>query len=100
MNLASWAMVPTGNSNVPVYVTGISTATAVSPGFWHSCALLASGTVQCWGDNEFGQLGDLTQTNSNTPVTVRGIGSATAIAVAPDVSCALLASGAVQCWGY
>ena len=38
-------------SPVPVAVKGIATATQISAGGRHSCALLADGTVSCWGLN-------------------------------------------------
>src|SRR6185503_16224337 len=42
----------------PVRVAGLSgPAVAVTGGDLHSCAALASGVVQCWGDNRQGQLG-------------------------------------------
>jgi len=83
----------------PVTVIGISTATALAAGDNHSCALLVSGVVQCWGINQDGELGNGTTTASTTPVTVSGINTATALAGGSWHSCALLASGAVQCWG-
>lgn len=53
---------------VPVAVSSISTASQVSLGQFHSCALLLNGTVRCWGKNSSGQLGDGTGLVSTTPV--------------------------------
>jgi alpha-tubulin suppressor-like RCC1 family protein len=42
-------------------VSGVSTAASLaSDGFLGGgyCAVLTSGTVDCWGNNQFGQLGD------------------------------------------
>jgi alpha-tubulin suppressor-like RCC1 family protein len=36
----------------------------------HSCALLSNQTVKCWGDNEYGQLGNKNNNDSLSPVTV------------------------------
>ena len=60
----------------------------------HACALLADGTVDCWGDNGFDELGDGSFANSSTtPVKVIGIANATAISAGGDDTCALLAGG-------
>jgi alpha-tubulin suppressor-like RCC1 family protein len=88
------------NALTPVTVSGISTATAIATGDYHSCALLASGSVQCWGWNQSGELGNGTNNPVPTPETVIGISTATAIAAGHRDTCALLASGAVQCWGF
>lgn len=48
----------------------LSGALALDSGDDHSCAMLANGTVKCWGWNGNGQLGDGTHTNRATPVTV------------------------------
>lgn len=89
------------SSGVPVQSSvGLTSATAVVNGDSHSCALNANGTVQCWGSNSLGQLGDGVSEKSVTPVTVSGISNAKAIAGSGDYyTCAVLAEGTVQCWG-
>ena len=64
-----------------------------------SLRLIAGGTVECWGANEFGQLGNGNTLDSAKPVTVKGIRNAVAISSGGSHSCAVLAGGAVKCWG-
>ena len=62
-----------GYSAAPVRVSGVSDATAVSAGFYHTCALHQTGEVTCWGSNINGQLGSgepLGNSRSATPVMV------------------------------
>jgi alpha-tubulin suppressor-like RCC1 family protein len=88
------------HSAIPVTVTGLSNAVAIAAGWAHTCALLSDGTAKCWGDNDFGQLGDGTTTLRTTPVTVSGLTNAVAIAAGTYHTCALLSNGTVKCWGY
>jgi alpha-tubulin suppressor-like RCC1 family protein len=93
---------PSCTSATPVTVSGVSGATAIAVGAIHSCALLANGTVQCWGDNGGGQLGNGTSGNSNVspiPVTVSGLSGVIAIAAGAGHTCALLSNKTVECWG-
>ena len=83
----------------PVRVNGISDAIAIAAGSSHSCALHENGTISCWGNNRYGQLGNGTDDNSAVPVQVSFITDATAIALGNDFSCAVLENGAVACWG-
>lgn len=71
----------------------------VAAGGNHTCALLSGGTVQCWGDNLFGQLGDGSQNKSATPLAVPGLSGVQQLAVGKFQTCALMPGGTVQCWG-
>ncbi|MEM9531367.1 MAG: RCC1 repeat-containing protein [Pseudomonadota bacterium] len=64
----------------------------------HACAVTASGTVKCWGDNEKGQVGDGTVETRRAPVTVISSG-AVAVDAGAEHSCALMAGGTMKCWG-
>ena len=61
-------------SSVPVQVVGITDAKAITTGISHSCALHEDGTISCWGDNDWGQLGNGTNRRSLVPVRVTGFG--------------------------
>jgi alpha-tubulin suppressor-like RCC1 family protein len=87
------------DSTSPVVVTGLSDAIAVATGSSHTCALQASGSVRCWGNNTDGQLGNGSTTASNTSVAVTGLTDAVALSAGYSYSCALQASGNVRCWG-
>ena len=94
-------------------LTGINlgtgrTATSISVGWNHSCALLDNASVKCWGFNGFGQLGIDNTTamgdGSGEMDQLTGINlgtgrTATAISAGPNSTCALLDNGSVKCWG-
>jgi len=86
-------------SNGPVDVFGISTATAITVGYQSACAVLVNGHVQCWGANFSGQLGDGSFSDRNAPVDV-GINTAIGVSAGYDHMCALLTGGTAKCWGY
>jgi alpha-tubulin suppressor-like RCC1 family protein len=84
-------------SNVP-----ISAITTIVAGGYHTCALTGAGTVQCWGDDLQGQLGDndAAKQSKATPANVVGLpGFALSIAAGDFHTCALNTAGAVYCWG-
>jgi alpha-tubulin suppressor-like RCC1 family protein len=88
-------------SAVPVPVSGITNAVSVSSNdhFDETCALLATGAVDCWGANHVGQLGNGTLRDSYTPVQVSGITDATSVAAGGQRACAVLKLGKLVCWG-
>lgn len=87
------------NASSPVGVVGISGATLLSAGPFHTCTVVDDRTVKCWGRNDYGQLGNAKKDDSPVPVEVKGIKDAVAVAVGAFHSCALLNVGAVECWG-
>jgi len=85
-------------ASTPVTVSGLTNVIAVTGGLYHTCALLQDRTVQCWGENQDGQIGT-TLAYSNVPLAVSGISNAVAISAGSYHSCALLADGTARCWG-
>jgi len=77
----------------------LSTARSLSVGEHHACAVLADGTVACWGQNPNGTLGDGSRSDTQTPTRAKGISTATQVAVGFTHTCALLRDTTVACWG-
>lgn len=73
-----------------------SGVTAVTARYRHNCAVV-SGSLQCWGDNGSGQLGDGTTTNRYTPTTIINAG-VTNVSAGNFFTCAIV-SGSLHCWG-
>lgn len=93
-----------GIQALPVRVMDLkSPVKALASGSNHSCALLATGSVHCWGANDHGQIGDGTVTTRHTPVAVSNLKNdfdyAVRISAGGNHSCALLQNGSARCWG-
>ena len=80
-------------------------ATQLSSGRLHSCAVVGSGSVRCWGRGAEGQLGyGNTEVvgDDELPASVGFVDvgeEVTQVAAGQAHTCALLRSGTVRCWG-
>ncbi len=87
-------------TSVPIAVESVA-----SGGDGHSCAVLSNGTVECWGDNQYLQLGTTWSSTSpptdfrSTPSAITGITDAVQVVTGKGHACALRTGGTVQCWG-
>eukprot|EP00004_Rigifila_ramosa_P020451 TRINITY_DN5302_c0_g1_i2.p1 TRINITY_DN5302_c0_g1~~TRINITY_DN5302_c0_g1_i2.p1 ORF type:complete len:1197 (-),score=194.44 TRINITY_DN5302_c0_g1_i2:914-4504(-) len=75
-------------------------AAQVACGFYHTCVLLLSNQLYCWGNGGSGQLGNGGDDNQATPgaaIVLDGVPASVALL---DVSsCVLYQSGSATCWG-
>ena len=89
--------------NTPTQVLGITTATSVSVGRFHTCAVLEDKTIWCWGDGENGKLGNGVDYDFNegslTPVKVLGVTTAISVSAGAFHTCTVLEDRTVWCWG-
>jgi alpha-tubulin suppressor-like RCC1 family protein len=80
-------------------------ATAISVGYFSTCAILDDGSLRCWGQADQGQLGYGNKNDigdNETPASAGAVeigGTATAITVGRFHACTILTTGFVQCWG-
>lgn len=95
-----------GENTVGVDLGAGRTAEAITAGSYHSCAILDTGNLHCWGHNAYGQLGQghprsVGDDPGETTVGVDLGAGRTALAVAADfaLTCAVSDLGTVRCWG-
>ena len=94
-----------GNGNTfdqlqPTAVSLIPSVLRISTGAMHACAIVdPGGALRCWGENNYGQLGDDSTTDRSTPVTVSTITGVYAVAAGGSHTCAIDTTGTTWCWG-
>jgi alpha-tubulin suppressor-like RCC1 family protein len=90
---------PVPCSTVPVAVADGLRFAALSKGGGHACGLTTGGAAYCWGSNDWGQLGNGTQTSSSTPVAVVGGLTFASVSAGASHTCGVTTGGAAYCWG-
>src|SRR5262249_46123680 len=66
-----------------------------------TCAVLSNHTADCWGDNSFGQLGDLVSQNMfPSPTALSNLTNVVGITAGQQHACAKLSGGKALFWGH
>ena len=86
----------TTERHTPVAVTGLVEVVQVAMGTAHTCAVLKTGAMKCWGN---GAWGDVNTTERHTPMLVHRPTGVVQAVVGQNHMCAVLHTGATQCWG-
>jgi hypothetical protein len=80
---------------------------SVALGWRHTCALLSNGDVYCWGDNDYGQVGnDPSNLSIDVPTPTRVVQGErpdgvyfTALSAGDEFTCGTASDGEAYCWG-
>jgi alpha-tubulin suppressor-like RCC1 family protein len=84
----------------PTEVPGLGAVQDVALGDESACARTLGNTVKCWGQGNYGQLGNAaTNVYALVPVDVPGLADIQQIASGAAHVCALNKGGIVKCWG-
>ena len=78
--------------------------TTLAAGGRNTCGITTAGEAYCWGDNEYGQIGNGKRTGKQKPqrhpTKVHGGLTFSAMALGGRFACGLTSEGAAYCWGY
>jgi alpha-tubulin suppressor-like RCC1 family protein len=72
----------------------------LAAGFTFTCGIVANGSAFCWGDNQYGQLGNNPIVPQGTPQAVGGSQRFVALAAGVDHACGLTNEDLAYCWGH
>lgn len=77
----------------------LSNVVQLESGWDHACAIVTGGNINCWGNNDEGQLGDGSNVTRPAPVPVNLGAPALDVSGGAFHTCAVDSSGGVRCWG-
>jgi alpha-tubulin suppressor-like RCC1 family protein len=86
------------SEDTPAQVGTSASWATVSVGPQSACATRTDGTLWCWGDNSYSQLGTGQRSFFSSPQSVPGTGWA-AVSAGTDHTCAIGAGSTLWCWG-
>lgn len=71
----------------------------LSAGDEHVCGVTTDGAAWCWGEGDYGQLGDGRRRSSDRPVRVAGDHQWTMVSAGDEHTCGVTMDHDVYCWG-
>jgi alpha-tubulin suppressor-like RCC1 family protein len=74
-------------------------ATSISAGSQHTCAVVISEEVLCWGKNSMGQLGTGNTANRSSPFAVDATYEVKSVSAGSEHTCVTHIDGSATCWG-
>lgn len=91
----------TDDSLEPVKAGISAAARGIDMGDTHGCAVIgnSSATIECWGYNYYGEVGNGTYVEQDSPVEVKELVNGLTVTCGGEHSCALVGRGTAQCWG-
>jgi len=96
-----WGAMPgdcSAGSTRPVVIAGLPLV-EIAHGYNHRCARDADSRLWCWGNNDFGQLGDGTNTTRLVPTVVPDLSGVSKVSAGAYHTCAKTEAGEHYCWG-
>jgi alpha-tubulin suppressor-like RCC1 family protein len=85
-------------TRVPTRV-GTATYSRIHAGQNHTCGIRTDGSLECWGDNQFGNLGTGDRVAHSSPIRIGDQQDWLEISLDTFHSCAIDASSHLFCWG-
>lgn len=106
VTLVSLAM-PGASASVPaspvrsVRAEGLALApwSSVDAGDYASCGIRVDGTLWCWGENSWGELGLGDRRPRSKPTQVGDVTTWTSVSIGPSHTCAIQSDQSLWCWG-
>ncbi|HET9954934.1 MAG TPA: hypothetical protein VFQ61_10545 [Polyangiaceae bacterium] len=94
-----WGMMLRGGNAKLRQMSNLPSIAQLSAGQSHVCALSNAGTVYCWGENDFGQLGASEPATTEAPIQILGLTDVARLVSGSTHTCAQLKDNSVKCWG-